>query len=81
MVLILELKGPAGPGNVTVRSLEMTTLGACYGHGKNSFCVIWCRTAPWYGAAGMAWHPLHDAPQSGLVTDTWSASWQNHKNP
>ena len=26
---------------------------ASYSHGDNRFCVVWCRTAPWYGAAGM----------------------------
>ena len=54
MVPILEHEGPAGPGDV--RSLEMTTLRARYGHGENSFCVVWCRTAPWYGAARIAQH-------------------------
>ena len=44
-------EGPAGPGDV--HSLETTTVRASYGHGDNDFCVVGCRTTPWYGAAGM----------------------------
>ena len=51
MVPILEHEGPAGPGDV--HSLETTTVRASYGHGDNDFCVVGCRTTPWYGAAGM----------------------------
>ena len=43
--------GPAGPWNN--RSLETTTARARHGHGDNNFCVVGCRTTPWYGAAGM----------------------------
>ena len=58
-------EGPAGPGDV--RSLETTTVRARYGHGDNNFCVVGCRTTPWYGAAGIAQHPsLHDARNSRL---------------
>ena len=48
--------GPARPWNN--RSLEMTTARARHGHGDNNFCVVGCRTTPWYGAAGIAQHPL-----------------------
>ena len=48
--------GPAGPWNN--RSLETTTARARHGHGDNRFCVVGCRTTPWYGAAGIAQHPL-----------------------
>ena len=44
-------EGPAGPGDV--HSLETTTVRASYGHGDNNFCMVGCRTTPWYGAAGM----------------------------
>ena len=40
VVLILEHEGPAGPGDVC--SLEMAMLRACYGHGENNFCVLFC---------------------------------------
>ena len=43
--------GPAGPSNN--RSLETTTARARHGHGDNNFCVVGCRTTPWYGATGM----------------------------
>ena len=46
--------GPAGPWNN--RSLETTTARARHGHGDNNFCVVGCRTTPWYGAAGIAQH-------------------------
>ena len=42
---------PAGPWNN--RSLETTTARARDGHGTTSFCVVWCRTTPWCGTAGM----------------------------
>ena len=38
------------------RSLETTTARARHGHGDNNFCVVGCRTTPWYGAAGIAQH-------------------------
>ena len=44
------------------RSLETTTARARHGHGDNNFCVVTvgCRTALWYGAAGIAQYPsLH----------------------
>ena len=47
-------EGPAGPWNN--RSLETTTARARHGHGDNNFCVVGCRTTPWYGAAGIAQH-------------------------
>ena len=52
----LGAEGPAGPWNN--RSLETTTARARHGHGDNNFCVVGCRTTPWYGAAGIAQHPL-----------------------
>jgi hypothetical protein len=51
MVCRSWFEGPAGPGDV--HSLETTTVRASYGHGDNDFCVVGCRTTPWYGAAGM----------------------------
>ena len=47
-------EGPARPWNN--RSLEMTMARARHGHGDNDFCVVGCRTTPWYGAAGIAQH-------------------------
>ena len=28
------------------------------GHGDNNFCMVGCRATLWYGAAGIAQHPL-----------------------
>ena len=67
MVPISEPEGPAGPWNN--RSLETTTARARHGHGDNNFCVVGCRTTPWYGAAGIAQHPLHSAQCSEPVAD------------
>ncbi len=60
-------EGPSGPWNN--RSLETTTARARHGHGDNNFCVVGCQTTPWYGAAGIAQHPLHTAQCSEPVVD------------
>ena len=69
--------GPARPWNN--RSLEMTTARARHGHGDNNFCVVGCRTTPWYGAAGIAQHPLHSAPCSEPVADV--TLFRRNKSP
>ena len=70
-------EGPAGPGDV--HSLETTTVRASYGHGDNNFCVVWCRMTPWYGAAGIAQHPLHSAQCSEPVADV--TLFRRNKSP
>ena len=50
-----------------------------HGHGDNNFCVVGCRTTPWYGAAGIAQHPLHSAQCSEPVADV--TLFRRNKSP
>ena len=67
-VLMLDLKHLQDrPGDV--HSLETTMVRAHHSYSENNFCVVGCWTALWYGAAGIAWYPLHNAQCSELVAD------------
>ena len=72
-VALNESKLRAGAGAVVCLA------GARHGHGDNSFCVVGCRTTPWYGAARIAQHPLRSAQCSELVADV--TLFRRNKSP
>ena len=62
----LGSEGPAGPGDV--HCFETMTARARYGHSDSSFCVVGCRMALWYNAAGIAITLAHECSELKVVT-------------
>ena len=73
---------PPGPWNN--RSLETTTARARHGHGDNNFCVVGCRTTPWYGAAEMPAPSSQDTRNSRMwlcVAEKSQLTFWRNKSP